>query len=562
MAATKEQIAKLYVAFFDRASDSAGLDYWVNSGMTIEGISQSFFDQVETQAKYPNTFTNTQFITEIYNNLFNRSPDDAGLEYWVKELDDGNISRGNMILAVVNGAQGTDDQILANKTEVAIYFADAGLDDVEDATAVMAGVSEDPQTVIAAKEAIDASAGVSVILTAEQDTITTADHNDVIKGVIDNDDSTLQSVDIIDSGAGNDRLEVSLINQKDIALNMSNVETMDINVLDNNVFNMNAVSGLETIKLSGVQSSTVTFDDLKNLVDIEYKDAVNIDAKINYAASVVAGDSDRMKITMENSTGEVLLDGIDVAVAGIETIDIVSNGATVNSLDFKAADMTSLNISGDADLSVVNFDGISKLINIDGSKATGDLSLGSIKYDLTADFITITAGGGDDSIDASPIDDIIVGGAGDDFISGGPGNDIITGGIGRDRMDGGDDSDIFVIAAGDTGLVTADVDIIFKFDIGSDQLKTGVAGTVDNYFYLGDESNTYLSIPTVEDAVALANAATGTGTSFDGTIQYMVVGDASGDDVAYLIVDSDLNGEADYAINLAGYSVHFDDIIA
>lgn len=561
MAATKEQVAELYVAFFDRASDSAGLDYWVNSGMTIEGISQSFFDQVETQAKYPDTFTNTQFITEIYNNLFNSSPDDAGLAYWVKELDDGNISRGNMILAVVNGAQGTDDQILANKTEVALYFADAGLDDVEDATAVMVGVSEDPQTVIDAEKVIDALAGVSVILTVEQDTITTADHNDVIKGVIDNDGSTLQSVDIIDSGGGNDTLEVSLIKQKDIALHMSNVETMDINVLDDNVFNMNAVSGLETIKLSGVQSSTVTFDDLKNLVDIEYKDAVNIDAEINYAASVVAGNSDTMKITMENSTGEKINDRIDVTVAGIETIDIVSNGATVNFVEIRAVDMSSLNISGDADLRVGNFNATSKLISIDGSKATGDLTLASVQYDGTADFRTITTGGGDDYVYGSQYDDIIVGGTGKDNLNGGEGNDIITGGIGKDRMTGGDGDDIFVIAAGDTGLVTADVDFIDDFEYKSDQLKLGVAGTVDNYLYLGDDS-TYLNIPTVEEAVALANAATGTGTSFDGTIQYMMVNDSAGDDVAYLIVDSDLNGEADYAINLHGFVMHVDDIIA
>ena len=43
-------VAKLYVATFDRAPDSAGLDYWVNlSGLSLEEIATSFFDQPETK---------------------------------------------------------------------------------------------------------------------------------------------------------------------------------------------------------------------------------------------------------------------------------------------------------------------------------------------------------------------------------------------------------------------------------------------------------------------------------------------------------------------------------
>ena len=37
MAVTRQQVAELYVATFNRAPDAAGLDYWVNtSGLTIE----------------------------------------------------------------------------------------------------------------------------------------------------------------------------------------------------------------------------------------------------------------------------------------------------------------------------------------------------------------------------------------------------------------------------------------------------------------------------------------------------------------------------------------------
>jgi hypothetical protein len=54
-----------------------GLDYWVNESFggnpTIEQIAKSFFDQPETQALYPAGTTDEEFVTAIYQNLFNRN---------------------------------------------------------------------------------------------------------------------------------------------------------------------------------------------------------------------------------------------------------------------------------------------------------------------------------------------------------------------------------------------------------------------------------------------------------------------------------------------------------
>ncbi len=52
--ANRENVAKLYVATFDRAPDAAGLDYWVNTPLSLEEIAQSSFDQDETKTLYPN----------------------------------------------------------------------------------------------------------------------------------------------------------------------------------------------------------------------------------------------------------------------------------------------------------------------------------------------------------------------------------------------------------------------------------------------------------------------------------------------------------------------------
>ena len=164
MAVTQAEVAKLYVATFNRAPDAAGLNYWTNSsGLSIEGIAQSFFDQSETQTLYPTSTSNNSFVTSVYDNLFNRTPDTAGLNYWVNELNNGNISKQNFILAVINGALGDDATILTNKQTVGLDFVSKGLDDVTLARSVMANVDATQTSVDSALDLIDSGSNTPVI---------------------------------------------------------------------------------------------------------------------------------------------------------------------------------------------------------------------------------------------------------------------------------------------------------------------------------------------------------------------------------------------------------------
>ncbi len=153
---TQEEVAKLYVATFNRAPDSAGLTYWTtSSGLKLSQIAQSFFDQPETQTLYPADTLNRDFINSVYQNLFNREPDTAGWNYWENELNTGAFTKNRFIEAVINGAQntieyGNDAIILTNKTIVGLSFSEAGLDNVEDAKTIMIGISDDTSTVTSA----------------------------------------------------------------------------------------------------------------------------------------------------------------------------------------------------------------------------------------------------------------------------------------------------------------------------------------------------------------------------------------------------------------------------
>ena len=156
--ANADSITKLYIATFDRAPDNDGISYWLNTDLVLNNIAQSFFDQSETKVKYPYGYSNNNFVIAIYKNLFKRKPDSAGLDYWVKELDNKVIIRPLFILAVVNGAIGNDSNILDNKREVGRYFMYSLLNDLIQAKNVMKNVDTTKASVTASKELIDSYA--------------------------------------------------------------------------------------------------------------------------------------------------------------------------------------------------------------------------------------------------------------------------------------------------------------------------------------------------------------------------------------------------------------------
>lgn len=138
-----EALIELYIAYFNRAPDAIGLNFWGTAfanGLSLDEIAAQFAPQPETVATYPEGTSNTEFATAVYNNVLGRVPDQAGLEFWVGVLDAGAVSRDQFILEILRGVEaGTSDRAyLDNKVDVGAYFAvHKGMSDVEHATAVM-----------------------------------------------------------------------------------------------------------------------------------------------------------------------------------------------------------------------------------------------------------------------------------------------------------------------------------------------------------------------------------------------------------------------------------------
>lgn len=140
-------LTELYVAYFDRAPDAGGLLFWgdaLEGGTTLPEIAALFFEEEETQEKMPGDLPTEAFVDLAYQNLLERDPDQAGKEYWVRELDTGSVSRPEFMLALINGARaetGSPDDVrtIEDKGDIGVSFALInGLNNVEDAEEVMA----------------------------------------------------------------------------------------------------------------------------------------------------------------------------------------------------------------------------------------------------------------------------------------------------------------------------------------------------------------------------------------------------------------------------------------
>ena len=171
-------LVELYIASFNRAPDSVGLDYWgsryydglnnIPNGMSLEQIAKSFFTQKETIAAYPSTMATKDFVTTVYNNVLSRGPDTGGLNYWVGQLDKGIVSKDSFLLAIINGAMAptgssVDRQTLANKEAVGEHYAIyQGINNSTNwAKDVMSGVTDQLSTVAVANAKTDAYAAVA-----------------------------------------------------------------------------------------------------------------------------------------------------------------------------------------------------------------------------------------------------------------------------------------------------------------------------------------------------------------------------------------------------------------
>lgn len=427
-----QQVELIYVAYFNRAAEGNGYLFWqqyyaneIASGKTatvaMTDMANLFQPQAETLALYP-FLSNTSALSAtdpvavaavsglldtIYSNLFGRTADTDGKAFWSNAILTGSVTLGTAILAIADGATGTDVAILTNKVTVASSFTtqttQAGLgtsaanttaDLLAEATSILTGVTADTATVTTATTAIGTyitngggTAGTTYTLTTGIDNVPGTTGGDTINAT----DTTLTGLDVINGAGGIDTMNISDVagDKADIALaTISNIE----------ILNVSSTKGL-----GGTTAGTQDYSGLTGLtaLNISLKDVGSNNqvitapdtAAVNVAIFAISGNSGGNTVDINGGKTVTFSEKVTTGqTAGIVTIKGTAATTTVSGTETGAGthgaiDVTDVNSTSPTKagtITTVTLDGIG------GASTITDNALATLNLKNTNQVVTVT----------------------------------------------------------------------------------------------------------------------------------------------------------------------------
>ena len=182
-----DTVNAFYLAYYGRPADPAGLAFWVGSLEKSKGdvnaISTAFATSAEATSRFGSA-TVSDRITEIYQQLFNRAPDKAGLDYWVNAVSKGQVSLANAALDIMHGAQTADATLSTLRQQVAAQFT---------AEVAASGVAYDGNAAVAAARVLISAvtadtkpADITTLVKASASLVQTAHDNPAVISALAN----------------------------------------------------------------------------------------------------------------------------------------------------------------------------------------------------------------------------------------------------------------------------------------------------------------------------------------------------------------------------------------
>ncbi|SHM89110.1 protein of unknown function [Pseudomonas asturiensis] len=105
--ASDQALARLYMAVFDRSPDEGGFRYWdqqMDQGMPFNDVAASFINSNEFSQTY-GTLNTGGFVEQLYLNVLNRTADAEGQNWWVAQLENGVLSRQEVVTGFSESAE-------------------------------------------------------------------------------------------------------------------------------------------------------------------------------------------------------------------------------------------------------------------------------------------------------------------------------------------------------------------------------------------------------------------------------------------------------------------------
>lgn len=94
------QAYRLYAAAFDRTPDPAGLGYWIDmmdKGVSLRAVAAGFTGSQEFIDLYGANTSDAQFVDLLYQNTLHRAPDAAGRQFWVDAMQEHHAPREELL---------------------------------------------------------------------------------------------------------------------------------------------------------------------------------------------------------------------------------------------------------------------------------------------------------------------------------------------------------------------------------------------------------------------------------------------------------------------------------
>jgi len=421
-----ELIHQMYIAYYQRPADPAGLNYWqaqlsANGGGETgwNAVAAAFANAAESTALY-GTQTLGQKIAAIYVASFERAASAEEITFW----ENSGFNAAQIGFAIVNGAQNDDLATVSKKVDYAEAFV-AVVDPAGTGEGPFSFEYTDPSLGRTLMDAVTKDSDVSATTVSGQvsttlptlNTINLTSGNDafspgantvdVINAALGGTSPTLSRADQIDGGSATDKLNVDMDGNFLLGFGsggfMKDVEIINLAATAKSVtpktFNFTGASGISTVNVGGANAII----NLSNLSDVGL--TVNLSGQttgtfeIGYAANAISatGSSMTIGVTDTGASGTV-----SVLANGIVDLNVVSYGTSNNiNLGNGVNDLESVVVTGTGGIKISDMS--NTVTAFDASGLSGDLDL-VLNVDDMANLVaagqTITGGtGSNDSIE-------------------------------------------------------------------------------------------------------------------------------------------------------------------
>ena len=345
------------------------------------------------------------------------------------------------------------------------------------------------------------------------------------------------------------------------ALNISNVETVELNTTGANTLNLTGVTGASTVAVTN-NKQTITGLDLNTAIQLGTT-AIQADtnSEIDVTAADATGSSDTLKVVLENTANHT--------------------NSIIDASNIEALDLTVNHASNNATLDLTTFEGASvSIASKSGVTGSGTLALGTLHKDTTAvtstyagavttsfanatqavSFTgagsavqTVTGSGQNDTFtigETGAITHVIAGGAGTDTLN----IDVKNGFVNAGSISAVEKVNVNVKAGDDVAITTDFVAAVTDVTVtGGNSLSTFDIGTVDAAAKTVDASAFGGNLLAEFGANNLDDTVTVTGgalTTDEITAQYTADATYSVKTTGVEILDLDVDG--DVTVNLSG----------